>query len=70
MSANQSPLLTPQQAAEFLNISESTLSTWRSRRGRVARDGKPGPPFLRAGRSIRYDLSSLLSWCTECATGA
>ena len=54
MSANQSALLTPREAAEFLRISEATLSTWRSRRGRVARDGKPGPRFLRAGRKILY----------------
>ena len=54
MSANQSALLTPREAAEFLRISEATLSTWRSRRGRVARDGKPGPRFLRAGHKILY----------------
>ena len=63
MSANQSALLTPREAAEFLRISEATLSTWRSRRGRVARDGKPGPRFLRAGRKILYrqrDLEEFL----------
>jgi hypothetical protein len=64
MSAIQS-LLTPRQAAEFLRISETTLSTWRSRRGRVARDGKAGPRFLRAGRSIRYRQHDLEQWLTE-----
>jgi Helix-turn-helix domain len=70
MSANQISLMTPRQAAEFLRISEATLSTWRSRRGRVARDGKPGPRFLRAGRSIRYRGSDLESWLTEFTSGA
>jgi hypothetical protein len=63
MSANES-LLTPRQAAEFLRLSETTLSTWRSRRGRVARDGIPGPRFLRAGRSIRYRQVDLDQWLT------
>jgi hypothetical protein len=65
MSANQISLMTPQQAAEFLRISEDTLSTWRSRRGRVARDGKPGPRFLRAGRAIRYRLADLELWLAD-----
>lgn len=56
------PLLTERQAAEFLQLSPATLSTWRSRRGRVARDGKQGPPFLRLGRSIRYRRADLDAW--------
>jgi Helix-turn-helix domain len=64
MSAER-PLMTPRQAAEFLRISEATLSTWRSRRGRVARDGKGGPRFLRAGRSIRYRQHDLDLWLAE-----
>jgi hypothetical protein len=62
MSVNHS-LLIPSEAAEFLRLKETTLSTWRSRRGRVARDGKPGPRFLRAGRKILYrqrDLEEFL----------
>jgi len=62
MSANPQNLLTPRQAAAFLVLSEATLSTWRSRRGRVARDGKAGPKFLRAGRAIRYRQADLDSW--------
>ncbi len=64
MSADE-PLMTPRQAAEFLRISEATLSTWRSRRGRVARDGKDGPRFFRAGRSIRYRRHDLDLWLAQ-----
>ena len=68
MSENPQKLLTPRQAAAFLLLSEDTLSTWRSRRGRVSRDGKGGPPFLRAGRSIRYRQADLESWLTNSTT--
>lgn len=55
------PLLTAKEAAEILSLSEATLSTWRSR-GRVARDGKSGPRFLRLGRTIRYRQADIDEW--------
>jgi hypothetical protein len=57
-------LLKPAEAAELLKLSLATLSTWRSRRGRVARDGLPGPPFVRLGRAIRYRPEDLAAWIT------
>jgi hypothetical protein len=65
MSETPQSLLTPRQAAAFLAISENTLSTWRSRRGRVSRDGKDGPRFCRAGRVIRYRRADLESWLID-----
>lgn len=38
-------------AAEFLDVSQKTLQRWRSQ--------GVGPPFLRLGRSVKYDLSDL-----------
>ncbi|MFE1551607.1 helix-turn-helix domain-containing protein [Streptomyces sp. NPDC058718] len=47
-------LLTPEQASEYLNVSHWTLRNWRYR--------GEGPPFLKAGRSVRYRLVDLDSW--------
>lgn len=49
-------LLTPHQAAAFLNISVHTLSAWRTRDtpGRV--------PWHEVGGSIRYRQSDLELW--------
>ena len=47
-------LLTERQAAEFLNVSERTLQSWRARR--------VGPAFVKSGRVVRYRLRDLLSW--------
>jgi hypothetical protein len=54
-------LITPKEASRFLRNSVATLATWRSR-GRIARDGFPGPPFYRVGRSIRYRVGDLIEW--------
>ncbi len=47
-------LLNEAQTAAFLSLSMRTLQAWRVRGG--------GPVFIRAGRSIRYRRSDLLSW--------
>lgn len=43
--------------AEFLNVSQATLSRWR--RERV------GPPFLRVGGVSRYNPATVRAWVTE-----
>jgi excisionase family DNA binding protein len=47
-------LLTEDAAARLLCISPRTLQAWRME--------KRGPPFVRAGRSIRYRRSDLVEW--------
>ncbi|MFI9295360.1 helix-turn-helix domain-containing protein [Streptomyces gardneri] len=44
-------LLTTTQAAEYLSVSTGTLANWRYRR--------EGPPFVKAGKSVRYRLKDL-----------
>jgi excisionase family DNA binding protein len=41
-------------AADLLGMSYRTLQAWRA-------EGK-GPPFIRAGRAIRYRRSDLRAW--------
>jgi hypothetical protein len=57
-----SELLSTQHAAELLGLSPATLNTWRSKRGRISRDGMNGPMFMRMGRTIRYRRSDLKAW--------
>ena len=45
-------LLTPVQAADFLQIKPNTLAKWR-----VTGEG---PPFVRVGRAIRYSMRELM----------
>ncbi len=48
-------LLTPKEAAAFLQVSEKTLAKWRS--------VGTSPPFRRLGhRTVRYLLSDLINW--------
>lgn len=48
-------LLTPEQAAEYLALSTSTLANWRWK--------TVGPPFVKIGkRAVRYDRSQLEAW--------
>jgi len=55
--ADDERLLTEVQAADLLRLSSRTLQAWRSQ--------GVGPPFVRAGRAIRYRRSALVSWTTE-----
>lgn len=43
----QDPLLTPEQVAQKLAISENTLTTWRS-------TGRQQIPFVKVGHLVRY----------------
>lgn len=48
-------LLTPKQAASFLQVSEKTLEKWRTK--------GTGPKFRRLGhRMVRYQQSDLDAW--------
>lgn len=43
--------------AEFLNVSQATLSRWRRERA--------GPPFLRIRGVSRYNPATVRAWVTE-----
>ncbi len=47
-------LLTEVQVGQLLGLSIRTLQAWRVRQA--------GPPFVQAGRAIRYRRSDLVSW--------
>jgi excisionase family DNA binding protein len=47
--------LTPQEAADFLNISVRTLAKWRC-------TGQENITFSKIGRSVRYKLSDLKAY--------
>ena len=49
-----SPLLDSREVANYLKVSESTLSRWRTER--------KGPPFVRLGGIARYRLDSVDHW--------
>lgn len=55
-------LLTPNQAAEVLNLPVRTLADWRHR--------GLGPPWLRVGRHARYPDDGLTAWIDEGVTKA
>lgn len=46
--------LSPKQAAQYLGVSCQTLKTWRRLR--------KGPPFLRVGTRVRYELEGIRGW--------
>jgi excisionase family DNA binding protein len=54
ISGKPEPLLTENQAAEFLNLSTRTLQAWRIKGG--------GPRFARLGRAVRYRQADLNEW--------
>lgn len=45
------------EVAEFLNVSQSTLSRWRRE--------KIGPPFLQVGGVCRYIPATVRAWISE-----
>ena len=47
-------LMTEEQAATFLTLSPRTLQAWRIT--------DAGPPFVRAGRAIRYRRRDVVAW--------
>ncbi|MET0527727.1 MAG: helix-turn-helix domain-containing protein [Microvirga sp.] len=50
-----SPLLTPEDAARFLNLSTSYLAKARM-------PGGNGPRYSKFGRAVRYALEDLIEW--------
>ena len=52
MLQSADPLRTPNEAANFLQVSPGTLSVWRC-------TGRYPLPFIKVGRLIRYRQSSL-----------
>ena len=53
-------LLTDPEAATYLGVSLSFLRQGRMEGRRANRS--PGPPFLKMGRAVRYDLQDLDAW--------
>lgn len=52
MTIDKQILLTPEQTALILNISEGTLSVWRC-------TGRYDLPFIKIGRAVRYKKSDI-----------
>lgn len=50
-------LITPQQLADLVGVAVSTLKKWRSIGG--------GPPWVRIGRRIFYDLVEVEKWIDQ-----
>lgn len=57
------PLLTPEQAAEFLSTTPGTLSVWRCTR-------RYDLPYVKVGRAVRYRLSDLEAFIAARTVGA
>jgi excisionase family DNA binding protein len=55
-AVSASRYLKTDEAARYLGVSARTLTNWRWRGGGY------GPAFVRAGRSVRYDLRTLDAW--------
>jgi predicted DNA-binding transcriptional regulator AlpA len=54
ITADPDAALNENQAAEFLGLSTRTLQAWRVRGG--------GPPFVKIGRSVRYQRRVLIEF--------
>lgn len=57
--ASGDPLLTIEQAAEYLAIPKATLYTWRTRRAGF------GPRAVKLGKHLRYRRSDLDAWVEQ-----
>jgi excisionase family DNA binding protein len=53
-----SQLMSPEEVAEFTGLSPETLAQWRSQ--------KRGIPYLKIGRSVRYDLADVQTYLEGC----
>ncbi len=54
INLRDTPLLNEKEAAEYLNIAVKTLQYWRVAGG--------GPAFIKMGRLVRYELSTLSAY--------
>ncbi|WP_411720813.1 helix-turn-helix transcriptional regulator, partial [Mycetocola sp.] len=50
-----------QEVAELLRLPERTLEDWRLTHA--------GPPYLKLGRHVRYDVQDVLTWVQEIRHG-
>lgn len=57
MPTSSAPLLSTQQAAQWLGIKAQTLSLWRTQR--------KGPAFVKLGRAVRYRLDDLQAFLSS-----
>jgi len=64
---DKSRLLNTRQAADYLNLSPSTLS--QQRHTRPVEGHIPFVPYIRLGRNIKYDLNDLDQWIQENRVG-
>lgn len=62
-SQHSDPLLTPGEAAAYLDVAERTLSVWRC-------TGRYAIPFLKVGRKVRYRKSALDAFLDRRTHGA
>ncbi len=58
-SSASDPLLTDLEVAALLNLSDNTLAVWRSTK-------REGPPYIKLGRAVRYQLSSVNQYIESC----
>lgn len=56
-------LLSPKEAARYIGMSASYLANARCQGNLPGRT--PAPPYIRIGRTIRYDLMALDAWIQE-----
>ena len=63
MTHSELLLVTEREAARILKVSRSFLA--QSRMNGTLRNYTPGPPWVRVGRAIRYDLRDLEDWVRE-----
>ena len=59
----QQRLITEREAARYIGMSPSFLA--KSRMNGTLPRHTPGPPFLKIGRSVRYDVRELDAWLDE-----
>ena len=57
MSQSPLKLIGEREAAAVLGLSVRTLQAWRVRGG--------GPQFVKCGRSVRYNLATLVEWANS-----
>jgi excisionase family DNA binding protein len=57
VAADPDAALNENQAAEYLGVSVRTLQAWRVRGG--------GPPYVKIGRSVRYQRRALITFQQE-----
>lgn len=60
---SQDPLLTPQETASYLGVTEKTLAVWRCTQ-------RYGIPFIKVGRLVKYRKSALDTFLESRTHGA